>query len=338
MATIVDVAKLAGVSKTTVSRVLNATGPVNEKTRRKIESAMEQLDFTPNYFAQGMKTSKTRSLGIIVPDFSNPFYPEMFKGIEAVTRKRGYMNFVCVMDEEAATELAHIQELLRRKVDGIIMNTYKRVQKDIDFLVNISQTVPVVFMDPVVHDEPLSFVVSDGQAGTMEAARYLLKLGKRRIGYIKGSKRHWVTRERFSGYKMALKEAGAEFDRDLVYEGDFHLESGLEGAKALMEKKRPPDAIMTATDLMAVGALKYLNYAGVLVPEEVNVVGFDNIPLADLVEPGLTTVAQPIRTLGERAANILIEQIEEPQHDVQKVVLKCSLIVRGTTDPIDNRE
>jgi len=335
MATIVDVAKLAGVSKTTVSRVLNATGPVNENTRQKIEAAMEQLDFTPNYFAQNIKVAKTRSLGIIVPDFSNPFYPEMFKGIEEVSRKRGYMNFVCITDEEAATELDHIQELLRRKVDGIIMNTYKRVQKDIDFLVKTSRTVPVVFMDPVVHDEPLSFVVSDGQTGTMEATRYLLKLGKRRIGYIKGSRRHWVTRERFSGYKMALKEAGVDFDQDLVYEGDFHLKSGFEGAKALLEKKNPPDAIMAATDLMAIGALKYLNYAGVLVPEEVNVVGFDNIPLADLVDPGLTTVAQPIRALGERAAKILIEQIEEPQQEVQKVVLECSLVLRGTTNSVD---
>jgi DNA-binding LacI/PurR family transcriptional regulator len=258
----------------------------------------------------------------------------MFKGIEVVTRKQGYMNIVCITDEEAATELEHIQELLRRKVDGIIMNTYKRVQKDIDFLVKISQKVPVVFMDPVVHDEPLSFVVSDGQAGTMEATRYLLELGKKRIGYIKGSKRHWVTRERFSGYKMALSEAGVEFDPALVYEGDFHLESGYEGAKILMENTSPPDAIMAATDLMAIGALKYLNYAGVLVPEEVNVVGFDNIPLASLVEPGLTTVAQPIKALGEHAANILIEQIEEPQKEVQKIVLECSLILRGSTDPI----
>jgi DNA-binding LacI/PurR family transcriptional regulator len=334
MATILDVAKLAGVSKTTVSRVINENGPVNESTRLKIKEAMKMLNYTPNYFAQGMRTSKTKSIGILVPDYTNPFYSELFKGIEEVALQKGYMSIICSTDEDATRELEYAKELVKRQIDGIILCSYKRIRKNIDYLMDISNKIPVVFMDPVVGDEPVSYVVTDGYEATRKATQYLIDKGRKKIGYIKikGSARHWVTHERYKGYKKALKDSGIELDLSLVYEGDFQMKSGYAGAKCLMDLKNPPDAIMAATDVMAIGVIKYLKYADISVPDEVNVIGFDNISLANLIEPALTTIAQPIRDLGMEAVNIIVKKINDPKMENKQITLDGQLIVRRSTD------
>ncbi len=336
MATIIDVAKLAQVSKTTVSRYINRNGPVKEDTRKKIVAAMEELHYSPNFFAQGMKTSRTKTIGILIADFSNPFYPELFKGIEAVSRQHGYLNMICITGENGEKELPTLEILVNRKIDGIIFNSYNRNEATIHRLAEIARTTAVVFMDPVLVDEPMSCVVSDGFTWSRKAAEYLIEKGKRRIAYIKGSSRHWVTNERFRGYEQALAEAGLEAEEGLIYEGNFQMRSGFEGAEYFLQKEKAPDAIMAATDVMAIGAMKYLRYAGVAVPEEVSVVGFDNIPLADLMEPGLTTIAQKIDELGRCAAEIIIQKIKEPEMESRKVLLDCELIIRGSTDKSRN--
>ena len=332
MTTIIDVAKLAEVSKTTVSRLINNNGPVKANTREKIISAMKQLNYSPNFFAQGMKTSRTKTIGILIAEFSNPFYPELFKGIEAISRQHGYLNMICITGVNAENERASLETLVNRKIDGIIFCSYNRIENNINRLVQISKTIPVVFMDPVMVDEPVSYVLSDGFSGTKKATDYLLGQGKRRIAYIKGSSKHWVTNERFRGYVQALEEAGLEVDAKNIYEGNFQMKSGFEGAEYFMQKENAPDAIMAATDVMAIGAMKYLRYAQIAIPEQVSIVGFDNIPLASLLEPGLTTVAQKIHELGRCAAEIIIQKIKQPEMEDRKVVLDCELIVRGSTD------
>lgn len=332
MATILDVAKLAGVSKTTVSRVINKNGPVSPKTRKRIEMAMEALNYTPNYFAQGMRTSRTRTIGMLIPDYSNPFYAQLFRYIEDVARKNGYMNIICNTNAEPERELEHIRELVRRKIDGIIFCTYKGVRDNIDYLMEISKDVPVVFMDHVVDDQPVSYVITDGFGSSRKAARYLIEKGRKRIAYIKGPSKHRVTHERFRGYRQALKDRDLEFDTKLVYEGDFHMKSGFVAAQYFMNQENPPDAIMAATDIMAIGALKYLKYKSFQVPDDVNVVGFDNIFLSSLVEPALTTIAQPLWDLGREAMNILIERIEHPKTENKQLLLEGELIIRRSTD------
>lgn len=333
MATILDVAKLSGVSKTTVSRVINNNGPVSEDTRIKVEEAMDKLNYTPNYFAQGMRTNKTKTIALLVPDYSNPFYPELFKNVEEIAREHGYMITLCNTAEEPDRELESIKEVIKRNIDGIIFCTYNMVRKNINYLIQISNKVPVVFMDLVVRDdEPISYVVTDGFKSTRKAVNYLIEKGRRKIAYIKASSQYRVTRERFEGYKQALADHNINFEPSLVYKGDFHIKSGFEGAKYLMEKDSSPDAIVGASDAMAIGVLKYLKATGISVPDEVNVVGFDNISLSTMINPALTTIAQPIKKLGEEAVNIVIERIKNPDLDNKKLKLDGELIVRGSTE------
>ena len=331
MTTIHDIAKLVGVSKSTVSRVVSNQGYVKEETRLKIDQAMKELNYSPNYVARGMRTNKSSTIGLFIPDYSNPFYAELFKGIEQVTRKAGYVNLVCHTAEDPENELYYINELIKRQIDGIIFCTYNRSPEGIKYLKELSEKIPVVFMDPVFKGLGFSYVVSDGFAGTKSAVSYLYEKNCQNIAYIQGPKIHAVTKERYKGYLEGLKAQGEEVQKQYIFEGDFSLDSGREAVRYFLSLDNKPDAIVAATDVMAIGALKELNKAGVSVPGEVMVVGFDNIPLSELMEPSLTTIAQPIKELGENAADLLLKKIRNPKTPNQQIVMHCSLIEREST-------
>ncbi len=307
MATILDVAKVAGVSKSTVSRFLNGQGSINSEAVELIKNAIRELNFTPNHFAQGMRTSKTSTIGVIIPDYANPFYPELLRGIEDYARTHGYMTQLSNTDANPELEYQHLENMVNRQMDGIVLCSYNRNKKDMDFLVEIAKKIPVVIMDPLVKKEPLSYVITDGLHATIDAVNYLISIGRKRIGYIKGPNRLLSTNERFEGYKRALEMNAIPFDKSLVYEADFSLKSGYSAAEWFIAKGLPIDALMAATDLMAIGALEACNNRGVLIPNQLAIVGFDNISLCKLVEPTLTTIAQPISQLGANAAQIIID-------------------------------
>ena len=178
-------------------------------------------------------------------------------------------------------------------------------------------------------------MISDGYKGTMAGIDYLFERGRKRIGYVKGPSKVYVTKERFRGYRRALSERGVAFDPRLVYEGDFTIASGYEGARRLVESGGDIDAIMAVNDMMAVGVIKYLNAMRIRIPQDINVIGFDNIPLCEIVEPSLTTIAQPIGLLGETAARIIVDSIAErggAAPDARRqIVLETELIARGST-------
>jgi LacI family transcriptional regulator len=328
MSTIVDVARRANVSKTTVSRVINGQDIVRPETRDRVLAAIEALDYRLNYVARGMRTNSTASIGILVPDYANPFYTEMFRGIETVAREAGYISMVCNTDAEAGRELSYVTELLNRRIDGIIFCTYSGDKRVIQRLVSIQEETPVVFMDPVC--ESSTCVLTDGYTASRDATNYLLSQGRTRIGYIRGPARYVVTHERFAGYRDALQHAGREPLKELVSEGDFSIGGGALAAREILASA--PDAIMAATDLMAIGALKEMRSRGIEVPGAVALVGFDDIALASLVDPPLTTIEQPTRELGRQAAEILIAcarsgEIMKPT----RVIMPGRLIIRQTT-------
>lgn len=332
MSTIMDVAKLAGFSRTTVSRVINNNGPVSKEAREKIEKAMKELNYSPNFFAQGMRTNRTRTIVALVPDYANPFYSDIFKSIEDAACKNDYMLSICSTDQDPEKEIDSIQRIIQRNIDGIICFTYNRQEKNLSYLLKIAKEIPIVFMDKILDSDDISCVLTDGFKGTREAITYLLGKDKRRIAYIKGSAHHRVTGERFAGYQQALADFGIEYDEKMVYDGDFHLKSGYQGAEKLMSLEKPPEAIVAATDLMAFGVLKYLKKAGIKVPDEVNVVGFDNISINNIVEPTLTTYAQPIEKLGKEAVRILLNKIENPSGEEEQLILEGKLIIRDSTE------
>jgi len=333
MSTILDVANRAGVSKTTVSRYLNDNGPINVETAEKIRAAVKELGYTPNYLAQGMRTNKTRTIGIIIPDYSNPFYPELLRGIEDYARKHGYMTQLSNTHADPVTEFQRLEEMVKRQIDGIVLCSYNRVKKDLDYLVDIADRIPVVVMDPLVKKEPLSYVVTDGGGATMDAVSYLVSIGRKRIGYIKGPSKLFATNDRFEGYKKGLEANGIPFDSALVCEADFTLKSGYVGAEWFISNGLPVDAVMAATDLMAIGAIKAFNNHGISIPSRLAVVGFDDISLCRIVEPSLTTIAQPINALGSQAAQIIIEAIESGNFEKKQIVMPGSLVIRRSTDP-----
>ena len=337
MSTIVDVAKLAGVSRSTVSRVISNNGAVKPETRAAVESAIEQLNFTPSYFAQGIKTGKTKTLAMIVPDYSNVYFGDMFRGVEQVALKHGYMVMICNTEKSSTRERNYTEELLKRKVDGIIYNTYKKNSENIEYFFKLAKKMPVVFMDHLPFDgEQVPYVLTEGYESSKKAAKYLIGKGKSRIGYIRMPPYISVVQHRYAGYKQGLIESGIEPDGDIVYQcpnnevGKTHYEIGYEGAKALMGKDNPPDAIMTSVDIMAVGAIRYLKTAGYRIPEDVSVIGFDDIALATIVEPNLTTIAQPTKRIGEEAAKILIAKINGEEHVEEQIIFEPEFIERDS--------
>jgi LacI family transcriptional regulator len=331
MSTIIDVAKRAGVSTTTVSRFLNENGPISKGTAEKIKSAISELNYRPSLFAKGMRTNSSKTIGILIPDYKNMFYPELFQGIDDYSREHGYMTLVTNTDARSTTEFDHIEELIDRQVDGLILFSYNRIKKDMDYLVSLSQATPIVVMDPLIKNEPLSYVVSDGFKGTVTAVDFLLDRGREKIGYIRGPNNVFVTKERFRGYKAALAKRGIPFDEGRVATGDFSIASGFHAAKKIVESGRRIDAIMAVNDMMAVGVIKYLNSARIRIPQDINVIGFDNIAICEMVEPALTTIAQPIGLLGRTAAEIIVESNMEHESLKRQFVLDTSLVIRDST-------
>jgi len=333
MANIFDVAKLASVSKTTVSRVINKQGPVRKSTRERIIKAMKTLNYSPNYFAKGMRTNKTRTIGVVVPDIANPFYPEMLKGIEDVTHAESFMKILCSTNEDADRELWYLKNLVDRSIDGLIMCTWSKEDRNMVYLEELGKSIPIVFMDYIMKSEPVSYVITDGFTSSRFATNYLLKKGKKKIGYIRGLSRFPAGYERFLGYKAAFKDHNLPVDPSLVFEGEYHKQGGYDGAEYFMGLSHPPDAIMTASDIMAIGSIFYLKEHRIGIPEEVSVVGFDNMEMCTLVDPALTTIAQPIRKLGKTAAEILINSVIDGTIPQAQVILDNTLIIRKSLDP-----
>ena len=333
MATIFDVAKEAGVSKSTVSRVLNNDPGVKLETRELIEEAIKKLNYTPSYMAQAIRTKKSQTLALVVPEYTNIFYSEMFKGVEDIAIKNGYLVLVCDTERKAMSDKEYIDELLKRNVDGIIYNTYHVDDKMISYLNSISETTPVVYMNKM--DEGNSFVCTDGYESTRNAVHFLYEKGRRKIGYVLNTVDISIIEERYLGYLQGLKDVGLEPDDSLTYraktdkEADY-IKLGYEAAEYYAALNNKPDAILTATDMLGVGCVKGFKDLSIKVPEEISIVGYDNVFLGELIEPALTTIAQPIRDMGRAAAEIIFKYLDGDKAE-SKVIFKGELIERGTT-------
>lgn len=338
MASIWDVARLAGVSKSTVSRVISNNGPVKQETREAIERAMQALNYTPSYFAQGIRTGKTKTIAVMVPDHGNVYYNAMIECIEKEALKHGYMVLLCNTHRNPSNEIRYVEELLKRNIDGIIYNTYEKNRKNLDFFLNLSETLPLVFMDNIVpKNETVPYVISEGYNSTKQAVHYLYDLGCRRIAYLRTPPDISVIHHRYDGYKAGLQVCGLELNRAYVFQSEqynaneTHMDVGMAGAEFLMELPQRPDAIMAATDAMAIGAMKFLRSQGVRIPQDVKIIGYDNINLCTLVEPNLTTIAQPIEKIGSHAAIILINKINGIHNENEQIVFDSELIIRKST-------
>lgn len=329
MPTIDDVAREAGVSKTTVSRVLNgkAIGHMNPTTLIRVQEAIARLNYRPSSFAKGLKLKRSHTVGLVVPDISNPFYPALVKGLEETLWANGYAMLLCNTSNVLEREEAYYRMLDTRQVDGLILDCKRLPSPTYENLVN----VPTVVLD--AHPNlPVDSVTVDNRKGAYLATEHLIRCGHRRIGHIGGTKGGQVSGERLRGFRQAMHDAGLPIEPAYCVYSRYRMEDGYQIALRMLNLPEPPTALFVASDYMALGVLKAMQSRGIHVPNEMAVVGFDDTPVAAMVTPALTTVRQPVYELGATAARMVMERISgQVVGPKQAVILEPELIVRDST-------
>jgi len=328
--TIRDVAKAAEVGLATVSRVLNNSGYVKPETRERVLHAAEQLGFVPNMVARSLVRKTTSTIGLVIPDITNPFFPAVTRGVEDAASEAGFTVFLCNTDNDPAMEAQDVRKLRERMVDGIIFVGTTDRRELVESL--LAENVPVVVTDRLVADLEVDSVLVDNVAGAKAACRHLLDLGHTRIAHAAGHRQTRTGQERFTGYSQALLDAGFPADDSLVAWGDFTTESGYRVAQVLLGRTPHPTAIFAGNDMMAFGVLRAAQEAGISVPDDLSVIGFDDIQMAGLFRPGLTTVRQPAYDMGRVAMSLLQERMAGTSSNGSRHHLfQPELVVRGTT-------
>lgn len=329
MATIKDVARLAGVSVATVSRVINSKGYVNSETKDKVEAAIEKLHYKPNAVARGLAGKNTGTIALILPDISNPFFPEMARGVEDIARSAGYTVILCNSDDQGDKERNYIEILKQKFIDGLIFASHTLQPEDIK---HISENgIAMVVLDRAPAKAGYCLVRSKNYEGAKQAVQHLLDQGCEKIAHIYGPQETITARERLKGYEEMVRDQ-PWYSPSLMVPGNFRLDGGMEAVELLLQRHPDVDGIFAANDLMAIGALKQLTKLGIPVPEQIAICGFDGIGLTEITEPELTTVAQPIYELGASAARLLINKIEGLTTEDQIVELDVQLISRQSTN------
>ena len=326
MVNIKEVAKAAGVSPSTVSRVLTGKIPVNDDTRARVLNAVETMNYQPNAFAQGLKGGSLRTIGLVVPNIRSLVFPAAIRGIEDMAETNGYTVVLCNTDENIEKEKAYIDGLRRRLIDGFIFSTARPGH---EYLLDLpSQGVPVVFLLRQL-GKTVNTVVLDNEGGAYEAARYMLSRGLKRIAFINGSLDLPLYRDRYEGYLRAMREGAVDEPSDMVIHGISGWDDGYQVMKELLESGCKPDAVFATSDPKAMGIIRAIRDAGLRVPQDISVMGFDNLDFSTQIDPPLTTVAQPFYEMGVRACRRLIDLIEKGRTNRPKIeVLPAHLVVR----------
>lgn len=330
--TMLHVAEAARVSVATVSAVVNGTAVVSPVLTARIEAAIKDIGYKRNAIARSLKLGKTRTIGLTVADITNPFFTDVVSVIQEVLHRAGYAVMLCCNDEDIETQDDQIQLLLDRMVDGLIIApagddaNLKRILE--------GTNVPVVLIDRICDGVDTDAVVLDNQRAVFDATTYMLHLGHRRIGYISGSLDTSTGRDRLAGYHEALDSAGIAFDDELVRLGNFREADAYKAAMQLLTQPDRPTAIFSANNLMVIGVMKAIRDIGLSCPEDISVACFDDFPWADVFRPQLTTVAQPVRAIGEQAAQLVLDRLAgKIENGPRRLVLQGRLMVRNSCRP-----
>ena len=329
MATMKEVAKLAEVSVATVSRVLNNKPNVSPELRSRVLQAVEKLNYKRNRVARSLRAKTSLIIGLVISDIQNPFFTSVVRGVEDVAYAHGYTLLLCNSDEDPTKERLYIDIMLAERVAGVIISPVAEVDNYSSVLLQAG--VPVVAMDRRMRDLEVDTVVINNVEGVYQAVGHLIEQGHRRIGFIGGPTRTTTGRERQEGYQKALAEHGLELDQALIKIGDFKQDSGYQMACQLLEMDDPPTAIFTANNLMTLGALNAIHEKKLSIPQEVAIVGFDDMSWAQSLAPPLTAVAQPTYELGRTAADLLLRRIGDPNRPTEQICLEANLVVRESS-------
>lgn len=323
--TIKDVAAKVGVSSQTVSRVLNQRPDVASTTREKVLQAMTDLNYRPSGIARSLRLKSTGTLGLIVPDSSNPFFAELGRAIESAAFENGYSLMLCNSDGKLEREALYLDVLIQKQVDGLIFVAANRSSR---LHLAIHSGLPMVLVDRDIDGGAFDTVLTDNVEGGRIATSYLISLGHERIGCISGPSGLPTSKARLQGYRRALEEHKIPFAKELVVPGDFRYQGSYRIMRRLLSLPTPPTAVFATNDLMAVGSIACALSSGLRVPEDISVIGFDDIPLASFLNPRLTTVSQPRSEMGKLAVTMLLERLENPNLPPRRYVLPVNLVER----------
>ncbi len=328
MPNIREVAQKAGVSVATVSRVLNHPERVSPNTKELIEKVMKEMDFSPNVFARSLNLKKSNTLALIIPDILNPQYMEIARGVERVAHEKGYNLLLCNTEKDLKKEQNYIRMLIEKKIDGIILAFTLLQQEDFDEIQR--RNIPLILFGQNILKKNISSVYSDFKEGAFLAVNHLIQRGFRRIAYVCGEKDQLENRDKTLGYVDALLGSGLNICEDLMIEGSDDIDSGYLAALKLLKLNPLPDAVFVGNDLMAIGIIDALKNEGKRIPEDISVIGYDNIRMASLIEPKLTSVSWPVYKMGLISARILIDEVEKPDEEVetQNIFLSPKLKIR----------
>jgi DNA-binding LacI/PurR family transcriptional regulator len=327
-----DVARAARVSKQTVSAVINNKSGISEKTRIRVREIVARLDYQPNLLAGSLRAQRSYTVGVVIPSITNPFYPELVRGIEDEAQRQGYSVFLCNADENSEKEIQYLDLLRRHRIAGLIAATIRVNKAWTEALKSLAgQGVPVVFV-PSTHKlgNQVVCIMADDEEGFIKATDHLLDLGHERIGMISppdAGKQN----PRIAGFLKAHARRGKKVSAELIAPGGWHVADGQQSAARLLQLARPPTAIVASNDMAAIGAIIKIKELGRRVPEDIAVVGYDNIAIAEWYDPALTTVDQPHYRMGQRAMQAVLNRLNHPEEPAEMIKFETTLVVRHSS-------
>lgn len=329
MATMKDIARLAGVSTSTVSHVINKSRFVSDEIAERVNNAAQQLNYAPSALARSLKMNRTKTIGMLVTTSTNPFFGEVVKGVERSCYHKGYNLILCNTEGDNQRMKASINTLLQKRVDGLLLmcSTLEGERLDVfdrypDIPVVVMDWGPILFASDKIQDNSL-------QGGYM-AAKHLIECGHKEIGCITGPLIRHQAQMRYEGYKRALAEAGLGIHPDWIIESDFECEGGYQAFEKLYERGKLPSALFVCNDMMAMGVIQAANLRGLRVPDDLSLIGYDDVHIAKFMTPALTTIHQPKYRLGKAAVDTLLYRLENPDTTAQVVQLEPTLVVRSS--------
>jgi LacI family transcriptional regulator, repressor for deo operon, udp, cdd, tsx, nupC, and nupG len=323
-----DVAKVANVSTATVSRVLANNKNVSQKTRERVMEVINQLEYKPNRLAANFRKKSSETIAVILPDIANPFFSEIVKGFRDEALNNGYQILLCDTGNSTDQEAEFVELVKEKFVDGIILATARMPKEEI---YKLSQEIPVVLACEYIESYEIPTVSIDNVTAAREATEFLAKQGHQRIGCITGPLDVILSRDRVKGYRQALLLNELPIHDFLIQEGDFSVKSGFDIMMKLLASEEKPTAVFASSDEMAVGVIKACKNKGLRIPEDISVIGFDDVPLCTLVEPEITTIHQPKYEMGCEAMKMLLTMIGTNDLNQKRIVLPHQLIIRQST-------
>ncbi|MEQ1761517.1 MAG: LacI family DNA-binding transcriptional regulator [Pyrinomonadaceae bacterium] len=326
-----DIAKEAGVSTATVSHVINNTKYVSDDTRVKVQKAIKKFDYHPNTHAQSLALGRSKMIGLLVSDIANPFFPEIIKSVESAVFANGYSLILLNTDYDTNRAVEYVHRLIQMRVAGIILMSAEFDQRLVK-AASLKKT-SIVFHDQHIVGEKMSTIIVDYEVGITEAVQHLVSLGHTEIAHIAGSHEIYSAIIRENAFKAAMKKFVRSAGKARIYEGDFRFEGGRHAARRILAEKKRPTGVVVANDMMALGAMQEFKAAGLSIPGDISIIGFDDISFASLSEPALTTVCSPRVEIGRRAVEALLLTVDRPHQQGVEIKIPTYLITRGSTAP-----